>query len=138
MKKVLLSCFMVAFVASGISSCSGTTETKTEKTVSETTVTTTEPTVVTPPKADDVPVFSSAEVNKNLALFQPLKEQYLKALESRDPAQISDFMKKYTAWATASASWASKLKPEEQQAFGDYLTRLNQEWQEATLKVAGH
>lgn len=127
MKKVILSCTAVALFTFGLTSCGENKETTTETTTTETTTTeASKPAETT--AASDAPTFSNEEVNKGLADFRTLKDEYVKAIESKDQAKISEFTTKYTAWAQGAATWAQKLKPEEAQAYGEYMTKLSQEW----------
>lgn len=127
MKKVILSCTAVALFTFGLISCGENKETTTETTTTETT-TTEDAKPAETAVASDAPTFSNEEVNKSLAEFRTLQNEYVKAIESKDQAKISEFSTKYTAWAQSNATLAQKLKPEEAQAYGEYMTKLSQEW----------
>lgn len=136
MKKIILTGAAFAFFAATLVSC-GETKDTTAETPKET-AGTTAPEVVTPEAtpAGDAPSFSSEEVNKGLADFKTLKNDYVKAIESKDQAKINEFTTKYTTWSQSAASWATKLKPEEAQAFSEYMTKLSQEWGAAAQAAA--
>ena len=98
-KKLLLSVAAIALLATTIVSC--TSEKKADATsdtnelaavdspaVSAETATTT--------TAADVPSFSNEEVNKGLAEFATLKDEYLAALKSKDATKIQELGTKYS------------------------------------------
>ncbi len=137
MKKILLSGAAIALLATVMVSCGENKETKTETT----TTTTTEAekpaeTAATTPAASDAPTFSNEEVNKGLAEFKALKDQYVAAIASKDQAKIAELNKTYTTWAQGAASWGTKLKPEELQSYTDYMTKLTKEWSDAAMNAA--
>ena len=81
-------------------------------------------------------MFSSEEVNKGLAEYKTLMDEYVKAIESKDQAKMTELATKYSTWAQAAGSWASKLKPEEAQKFSEYMQKLAKDWTDAATKAA--
>ena len=60
-----------------------------------------------------MPSFSSDEVNKGLAEYAKLKDEYLGALKSKNETQVKALTSKYSTWAQTASTWATKLKPDE-------------------------
>jgi hypothetical protein len=137
MKKVILSCTAVALLTFGLVSCGQNKETTTETTTTETTTTETAKPAETA-VASDAPTFSNEEVNKGLAEYKSMINDYVAAIESKDQAKITDLTTKAQAVSASMSSWAAKLKPEETQKFSEYMTKLSQEWSAAAMKAAGH
>lgn len=142
MKKTLLSVAAIALFATTIVSCQndkkgteGADSTKTEVSDSSSTAATTETPAETPVKAD-VPTFSSDEVNKSLAEFNTLKDQYVAALKSKNTAEIQALGAKYATWAQTSSTFVSKLKADEVQKYSDYMTKVSKEWSDAAMTAA--
>jgi len=138
MKKTLLSVAAIALFATTIVSCQndkkgteGADSTKTEVSDSSFTAATAE----TPAKAD-VPTFSSEEVNKGLAEFDILKDQYVAALKSKNTTEIQALGAKYATWAQTSSTFVSKLKADEVQKYTDYMTKVSKEWSDAAMTAA--
>ena len=128
MKKIILAGAAFAFFAATLTSC-GETKDATAETPKETAAETPSEAPTTPPApTSDAPSFSSEEVNKGLAEYKVLISDYTAALASKDQAKISEFTTKYAAWQQNASTWATKLKPEEAQAYGEYLAKLNQDW----------
>ncbi|TBO42426.1 hypothetical protein [Pedobacter kyonggii] len=139
MKNTILSIAAAGLLASTLVSCDSTKKTETTKdsseisangdTITKITTKTTE-TVKT-----DVPTFSSEEVNKGLAEYSKLKDEYVAAVKSKNAAEIKALSDKYTAWANQATGWASKLKPDEIQKYSDYMLKLSEEWTEAAKEA---
>ena len=139
MKNTILSIATAGLLASTLVSCESTKKTETTKesseisangdTVTKITTKTTE-TVKT-----DVPTFSSEEVNKGLAEYAKLKDEYVAAVKSKNAAEIKALSDKYTAWANQATGWASKLKPDEIQKYSDYMLKLSEEWTKAAKEA---
>ncbi|KRT15592.1 hypothetical protein ASU31_13070 [Pedobacter ginsenosidimutans] len=135
MKNTILSIAAAGLLASTLVSCDSTKKTETTKdsseisangdTITKTTTKTTE-TVKT-----DAPTFSSEEVNKGLAEYAKLKDEYVAAVKSKNATEIKALSDKYTAWANQATGWASKLKPDEIQKYSDYMLKLSEEWSTA-------
>jgi len=129
MKKTILSVAAVGLLAATLLSCENTT--KTTKS-SDTTIvsgdTTIKTTVKTEQVKSDVPSFSSDEVNKGLAEYAKLKDEYLAALKSKNETQVKALTTKYSTWAQTASTWATKLKPDEVQKYTDYMTKVSKEW----------
>lgn len=135
MKNTILSIAAVGLLATTLVSCDSTKKTETTKdsskiavngdTVTKVTTTTTE-TIKT-----DVPTFSSEEVNKGLAEYSKLKDEYVAALKSKNAAEIKAISDKYTVWANKATGWASKLKPDEIQKYSEYMIKVSEDWAKA-------
>lgn len=135
MKNTILSVAAIGLLTTSLVSCDSTTKTETTKdsteisakgdTITKVTTTTTE-TVKT-----EVPTFSSEEVNKGLAEYSKLKDEYVAAVKSKNATEIKAISDKYTAWANQATGWAAKLKPDEIQKYSDYVLKLSEEWTQA-------
>ncbi len=139
MKKILLSGAAIAFLATAMVSCGENKEAKTETTETATTNEAeqpAEPAVATPTDAGAAPTFSSEEVNKGLADYKTLMDEYVKAIADKDQAKIADLSQKYATWSQSAATWAQKLKPEEAQQFSEYMQKLAKEWTDAAANAA--
>lgn len=135
MKKVILSCAAAALVMFGLISCGQNKETTTETTTTETT--TTEASKPAETVVSDAPTFSNEEVNKGLAEYKSMINDYVAAIASKDQAKAADLTTKAQAISANMSSWVTKLKPEETQKFTEYMTKLSQEWSAAAMKAAG-
>lgn len=135
MKRIILPLAVFALVVS----CNKKTETKTTtSTDSLTTKTesgTTTSTTTTEVKAE-VPKFSNEDVNKGLAEYQQLLTDYKTAIANKDQAKLTELAAKFQTWSQGAATWASKLKPEEQKQFSDYLMKASKEWTDAAQSAA--
>ena len=139
MKNTILNIAAAGLLASTLVSCESTKKTETTKdsseisangdTITKITTKTTE-TVKT-----DVPTFSSDEVNKGLAEYAKLKDEYVAAVKSKNAAEIKALSDKYKAWANQATGWASKLKPDEIQKYSDYMLKLSEEWTKAAKEA---
>ncbi|WP_118974340.1 hypothetical protein [Taibaiella koreensis] len=143
MKKLILAGAALALFSTAIISCGENKDAKTEEATTTTTTTTTEPTQTTETAptttaATDAPTFSSEEVNKGLAEYKTLMDEYMKAIESKDQAKIAELGQKYATWSQGAGSWATKLKPEEAQKFSEYMQTLSKQWTDAAAKAAAH
>ncbi|RBQ03786.1 hypothetical protein [Pedobacter miscanthi] len=141
MKNTILSVAAIGLLTTSLVSCDSTTKTETTKdsteisakgdTITKVTTTTTE-TVKT-----EVPTFSSEEVNKGLAEYSKLKDEYVAAVKSKNATEIKAISDKYTAWANQATGWAAKLKPDEIQKYSDYVLKLSEEWTQAAKDAVG-
>ncbi|MGM9475400.1 hypothetical protein ACS5PU_03175 [Pedobacter sp. GSP4] len=139
MKNTILSVAAVGLLATALVSCDSTKKTETTKdstaisakgdTITKVTTTTTE-TVKT-----DIPTFSSEEVNKGLAEYSKLKDEYIAAVKSKNATEIKAIKEKYTAWANQATGWAAKLKPDEIQKYSEYVLKLSEEWTAAAKEA---
>ena len=135
MKNTILSIAAVGLLATTLVSCDSTKKTETTKdsseisangdTVKKVTTKTTE--IV----KTDVPTFSSEEVNKGLAEYSKLKDEYVAAVKSKNAAEIKAISDKYTVWANKATGWASKLKPDEIQKYSEYMIKVSEDWAKA-------
>jgi hypothetical protein len=136
-KKLLLSVAAIALLATTIVSC--TSEKKDGATSDTNEVTAVDSPAVSAETATttaDVPSFSNEEVNKGLAEFATLRDEYLAALKSKDAAKIQELGTKYSTWAQGAATWATKLKADEMQKYSDYMTKISKEWTDAAMTAA--
>ncbi|MBE5322241.1 hypothetical protein IM793_24020 [Pedobacter sp. MR2016-19] len=135
MKNTILSIASIGLLASTLVSCDSTKKTETTKDSSEISANGDTVTKVTTKTTEivktDVPTFSSEEVNKGLAEYSKLKDEYVAAVKSKNAAEIKAISDKYTAWANQATGWASKLKPDEIQKYSDYMLKLSEEWTKA-------
>ncbi|MBC6109604.1 hypothetical protein ACFOG5_21895 [Pedobacter fastidiosus] len=140
MKKTILSVAAIGLFAATLASCNSTKKAEGSKDSSAVEVTDStkkdSTTVVekTTTKSD-APTFSSDEVNKGLAEYAKLKDEYIAALKSKNATEIQALGTKYATWAQSSSTWASKLKPDEVQKYSDYMTKLSQEWTAAATEA---
>ncbi|KQM67204.1 hypothetical protein ASE74_07000 [Pedobacter sp. Leaf216] len=135
MKNTILSIAAAGLLASALVSCESTKKTETTKDSSEISAngdtiikTTTKTTEIV---KTGVPTFSSEEVNKGLADYVKLKDEYVAAVKSKNATEIKAINDKYTAWANKATGWASKLKPDEIQKYSDYVLKLTEDWSAA-------
>ncbi|HFI4795253.1 hypothetical protein CMU78_07995 [Elizabethkingia anophelis] len=137
MKRIILPLAVFALVVSCNKKTETTTTTSTDslttKTESGTTTSTT--TTTTEVKAE-VPKFSNEDVNKGLAEYQQLLTDYKTAIANKDQAKLTELAAKFQTWSQGAAAWASKLKPEEQKQFSDYLMKASKEWTDAAQSAA--
>lgn len=138
MKKILfLVLAMISFAA--ITSCQSnqkeTTEgNSTQKVVNKDSITANQNAPTTDAKIE-APKFSSEEVNEGFAKFEPLKQEYIDAIKSKDAAKIKAVNDKYIEWVKAAANWGSKLTKEEIQIYINYYTELTNQWDLITPKT---
>lgn len=137
MKKTILSVAALGLFAATIVSCDSTKKTDATSDTSkvEASADTTKKEEVAATTKADVPTFSSDEVNKGLAEFAALKDQYIAALKSKNSTEIQALSTKYSTWAQSAATWASKLKPDEVQKYSDYMTKVSKEWADAAQEA---
>lgn len=112
-----------------------TTTTSTDSLTTKTESGTTTSTTTTEVKAE-VPKFSNEDVNKGLAEYQQLLTDYKTAIANKDQAKLTELAAKFQTWSQGAAAWASKLKPEEQKQFSDYLMKASKEWTDAAQSAA--
>lgn len=153
MKKVLLSLVAVGLLSASLISCQSNQKGKDEAGADSTGITAVSDTTkvagkeVTATKGSDVvnvspnvevktPQFSSEDVNVGFAKFEPLKQEYIAAINSKDAAKIKEVTAKYNAWVVDAASWGSKLPKDENQIYIDHYTKLAIQWDKLTPKVA--
>ncbi|SDE07096.1 hypothetical protein [Pedobacter soli] len=139
MKNTICAVTAIALFAVTLVSCENTRKTETTKDSSivsangdTTTKVTTKTTEIV---KTDAPSFSSEEVNKSLAEYAKLKDDYMAALKTKNAAEIKAVSEKYTAWANQATTWASKLKPDEIQKYSDYVLKLSEEWSKAAKEA---
>lgn len=131
--------FILPILAGSVlfAACGETTE---ENKAPETTVTTEEPKTEQPTEqpttATENPNFSSDEVNKGLAEYATLLEEYKKAIAAKDQTKLAELNTKFQDWSKTAGTWATKLKPEEAQQFSNYMQKLTQDWAAAAQNAA--
>jgi hypothetical protein len=130
MKNTILSIAAAGLLASSLVSCDSTKKTETTTDSSEISASgdtikkvTTKTTEIV---KTDVPTFSSEEVNKGLAEYTKLKDEYVEAVKSKNATEIKAINDKYTTWANQATGWAAKLKPDEIQKYSDYVLKLSE------------
>lgn len=131
MKRIILPLAVFALVVSCNKKTEATTTTtSTDSLTTKTESGTTTSTTTTEVKAE-VPKFSNEDVNKGLAEYQQLLTDYKTAIANKDQAKLTELATKFQTWSQGAAAWASKLKPEEQKQFSDYLMKASKEWTDA-------
>jgi len=139
MKNTISAVAAIALFVVTLVSCENTRKTETTKdssTVSASGDTITKVTTKTTEIVKtDAPSFSSEEVNKGLAEYAKLKDDYVAALKTKNAAEIKAISEKYTVWANQATTWASKLKPDEIQKYSDYVLKLSEEWSKAATEA---
>ncbi|SFG94121.1 hypothetical protein [Pedobacter insulae] len=153
MKKVLFSLVAISFLATTIISCQsnqkGTAEsdadsTKPDSQVIDTTATQAKTTSenkvksildVSPTVKVKTPQFSSEEVNEGFEKFEPIKQAYIAAINSKDAVKIKDVTAEYWKWVESASTWGKKLTKDENQIYIDHYTKLVSQWDQLTPKV---
>ena len=135
MKRIILPLAVFALVVSCNKKTETTTTTSTDSLTTKTESGTTTSTTTTEVKAE-VPKFSNEDVNKGLAEYQQLLTDYKTAIANKDQAKLTELATKFQTWSQGAAAWASKLKPEEQKQFSDYLMKASKEWTDAAQSAA--
>lgn len=90
---------------------------------------------VSPDVVVKTPQFSNEDVNAGFAEFEPLKQEYMAAINSKDAGKIKEVTKKYNDWVVGAAAWGDKLTKEENQIYIDHYTKLTTQWDKLTAKV---
>ncbi|MCT3832534.1 hypothetical protein HZP56_07610 [Elizabethkingia anophelis] len=135
MKRIILPLAVFTLVVSCNKKTETTTTTSTDSLTTKTESGTTTSTTTTEVKAE-VPKFSNEDVNKGLAEYQQLLTDYKTAIANKDQAKLTELAAKFQTWSQGAAAWASKLKPEEQKQFSDYLMKASKEWTDAAQSAA--
>ncbi|HFK5506502.1 hypothetical protein [Elizabethkingia anophelis] len=135
MKRIILPLAVFALVVSCNKKTETTTTISTDSLTTKTESGTTTSTTTTEVKAE-VPKFSNEDVNKGLAEYQQLLTDYKTAIANKDQAKLTELAAKFQTWSQGAAAWASKLKPEEQKQFSDYLMKASKEWTDAAQSAA--
>ena len=139
MKKIILSIATAGLLATTLVSCESTKKTETTKDSSEISANGDTVTKITTKTTEivktAVPTFSSEEVNKGLAEYAKLKDEYVAAVKSKNATEIKAISDKYTAWANQATGWAAKLKPDEIQKYSEYMIKISEEWAKAAKDV---
>ena len=89
-----------------------------------------------PVRADDPPKFSAPEVNDFVKKFNDLVDAYVKAVKAKDEGKMKELDAKSKELDTLSNTIESKIKPEEMESFGKYMTTQSQKLMEAATEAA--
>ena len=81
------------------------------------------------------PQFSNEDVNNGFTKFEPLKQEYMAAIDANDAAKIKEVTARYFTWVTDAATWGNKLTKDENQIYIDHYTKLVTQWDKLTLKI---
>ncbi len=155
MKKVLFSLIAMSFLATTIISCQSNQKGTAESDADSTTVAAnadtakTQQVATTPAGANSgkalldvspnikvkTPQFSSEEVNEGFEKFEPIKQEYIAAINSKDAAKIKAANAKYWEWVKVASAWGNKLPREENQIYVDHYTKLVAQWDKLSLKL---
>lgn len=90
---------------------------------------------VSPNVKVETPQFSNEDVNASFAKFEPLKQEYMAAIASKDAEKIKELTTQYNAWVKEASNWGGKLPSSENQIYIDHYTKLVTQWDKLTLKV---
>ena len=90
---------------------------------------------VSPDEKLVTPQFSNEDVNNGFAKFEPLKQEYMAAINAYDPAKVKDVTARYFTWVQDAATWGSKLTKDENQIYIDHYTKLVTQWDKLSLKL---
>jgi hypothetical protein len=145
MKKVFFSLVAMSFFATTIISCQSNqkeaaesdtvkTEPAAEKVVAKVDSTGVKNLDVSPDVVLKFPQFSSEDVNEGLAKFEPLKQEYIAALNSKDKAKINEVVKRFEKWFLDIVSWSDKLSQDERPIYTDYYTQITTQWDKITAR----
>ena len=151
MKKVLFSLVATGLFATTLISCQSNQK-ETQETGADTTqITTVEDTTktsavaattngseilkVSPNVKLEAPQFSNEDVNNGFAKFEPLKQEYMAAINANDATKIKEITAKYNSWIKDASAWGSKLTKDENQIYIDHYTKLVTQWDKLSLKI---
>ena len=90
---------------------------------------------VSPDEKLVTPQFSNEDVNNGFAKFEPLKQEYMAAINANDAAKIKEVNAKYIIWVTDAAAWGHKLPKDENQIYIDHYSKLVTQWDKLSLKL---
>lgn len=90
---------------------------------------------VSPDVVVKAPQFSSEDVNEVLGKFEPIKQEYIAAIKSKDANQIKAVTAKYYEWVKVAATGGSKLSKDENQSYIDHYTKLNAQWDKLSQRI---
>ena len=149
MKKLLFSFMATGLLATTLISCQsnqkGTQETGADSTQtitvedsSKTAAATTngsELLKVSPNVKLEAPQFSNEDVNNGFTQFEPIKQEYMAAINANDATKIKEVTAKYNSWIKNAATWGSKLTKDENQMYIDHYTKLVTQWDKLSLKL---
>ncbi|MBP8066975.1 MAG: hypothetical protein KAY27_00290 [Pedobacter sp.] len=90
---------------------------------------------VSPNVKVETPQFSNEDVNAGFAKFEPLKQEYMAAIASKDAEKIKELTAQYNAWVKDASNWGGKLPSSENQIYIDHYQKLVTQWDKLTLKV---
>ena len=151
MKKVLFSLVATGLFATTLISCQSNQKGTQETGADTTQITTVEDTTKASPVAAttngseilkvspnvklEAPQFSNEDVNNGFTKFEPIKQEYMAAINANDAAKIKEITAKYNSWIKDAATWGSKLTKDENQIYIDHYTKLVTQWDKLSLKI---
>ena len=151
MKKVLFSLVATGLFATTLISCQSNQKGTQETGADTTQITTVEDTTKASPVAAttngseilkvspnvklEAPQFSNEDVNNGFTQFEPIKQEYMAAINANDAAKIKEITAKYNSWIKDAATWGSKLTKDENQIYIDHYTKLVTQWDKLSLKI---
>lgn len=89
-----------------------------------------------PVRADDPPKFAAPEVNDFVKNFSELVDAYVKAVKAKDDTKMKELDAKGKELDGLGNTIESKIKPEEMDAFGKYMTAESQKLMDAAQEAA--
>ena len=89
-----------------------------------------------PVRADEPPKFSAPEVNDFVKKFGDLVDAYVKAVKAKDDGKMKELDAKGKELDGLGNTVESKIKPEEMEAFGKYMTAQSQKLMDAAQEAA--
>lgn len=109
-----------------------TVTTTTTNTGDQTTTTTTDNSGVA-----GVPTFSDPDVQKFANDVTTFVNGYIDAAKTKDMAKMTELSTKWTEWGTKATDISMKLasKPDEAKKWGEYWTKLGQQWADAAKSL---
>ncbi len=89
-----------------------------------------------PVRADDPPKFSAPEVNDFVKKFGEFVDAYAKAVKAKDEAKMKELDAKGKELDTLWNCVETKMKPEEAESFGKYMTAQSKKLLDAAQEAA--
>ena len=89
-----------------------------------------------PVRAEDPPKFSAPEVNDFVKQFGDLVDAYVKAVKAKDEGKMKELDARGKEFEGMGNTVESKVKPEEMEAFGKYMTAQSQKLMDAMQEPA--
>jgi cell wall assembly regulator SMI1 len=127
MKKTFLTLSLATFFVFAQTSCGGNKE---EKTASVETTPATADNVATD-SGSDVPTFSDESVTKFCKDYKAALDETVTAYKNKDMTKIKDMQTKYMDLSKQGATLAGKIKMDEMQKYGDFMSKISTEYAKA-------